>query len=891
MRSRDAQTLSGCCAVPGPSDAGTWMRLAVATLIAAQSMTFGLAINLSPPEGGTRWVLHTLLALSAVGVFALTGLPLWQAAWRALRRGKLVFEQLFLAGIFGAFFASLQCTLTGTGHVYYEVVAILLAIFTLGRLIGEKYRRTAGEAMDRMQNVFDHCDRVLPDGSLRTIPVAEVRRGDPIRVAVGGAVPVDGMVMEGTGFVRETALSGEPFPTVKRPGDPVRAGSFSLDAALTVLSTASGRNRELDSLVATVREAGKNPSTLQREADRIVAWFLPTVMGTVVVTFLYWTSRVGWQEALFYGLAVLVVACPCSMGLATPLGIRAALTTLARRGLLAHTSDVVLRLARIDLVVFDKTGTLGEPELRLIDLATKAGTDRETVRRLTAAVEQASGHPIARAFVCESAGGTASNVHSIPGAGIRGRVEDTEVTVGNEHILPPSEQAAARNLERQLPLRDAASRPVYILFDGRCVAAAMLRETARESAARALNRLEELGIPSVILTGDRAEAAAVHGWRVPVEAGLSPAEKADRIAELQKEGKNVLFVGDGVNDTPAMARAFAAIAIGDGSAVARETAMAELAGGDLSAVADGIACCRQTVQTIRGNLVFALCYNVTGISLAASGMLHPVPAALLMMVSSLTVTWRALRETHPQSKPRPARSGRRSSLVQPLVISAALALQGPLLAVLGGFSAGASAILTGLFLLPALAALVILSRRPQEARWEMNLVMFSLGGVLMLVGMGLDAAMRPADWEGMCGTPSGPGFAWKWTWMETGMVAAALPCLIGRFSRLRIGLWMAEILGMFVGMKAAAWVAGGMPSAFPQAFLIAGYMGMMTGMVIGMLGARRLVFFLAGHKGGGGEGGSGRPKAVLPSPGEPSAPRRVLTPACAEPSRESVGSR
>lgn len=838
----NATVSAGCCLSPpgsGASEAGLWMRLAVAALIAAQSMTFGLAINLSPPAGETRLVLHGLLALSAVAVFLLTGVPLCRTAWQAVRQRKIVFEHLFLAGIFGAFFASLQCSLFGTGHVYYEVVAILLAIHTLGRAIGEKSRRAAWAALDQLENAFDSCALVLPDGTLRTVPVTEVRRGSRVRVAVGGAIPVDGVLVEGMGFVRETALSGEPFPAIKRPGDPLRAGSFSLDAALTVESTGSGRSRELDALCDAVRRAREKPGTLQREADRIVTWFLPSVMAAALATFLFWASQVGWQEGIFFGLAVLVVACPCSMGLATPLGLQAALTALARRGLIAHESELILRLARTDCVVFDKTGTLGEPEMGLVDLVTIPGLDRGKVRRLTAAVESAADHPVARAFRHDPPPRPAAAVRMIPGAGICGTVEGILVTVGNEHVLPAAEQSAARALRHQLPPTDGASLPLFILFDGRCVAAALLREVARASAGPALAHLEKIGIPSLILTGDRSEAAAAQGWKVPIEAGLSPAEKAARIARIQEGGRKVLFVGDGVNDTPAMTAAAAAIALGSGSAVARESAQGELVGGDLSAIPDAILLCRQTVKTLRGNLIFALLYNALGITLAALGILHPVAAAVLMMVSSLTVTWRALRGTRVvPNKTRPATHPRPSAGT--VLTCAAIAIQGPLLGALGGFPPAGVAILSALFLVPALAAWRFLSRRPSAAS-EMILTMFSFGGAFMLAGMALDGALRPLGWEGICSCcGSAPASPFTWSWMETGMVAAALPCLFQRLTPSRLGRWLTEVVGMIAGMKTAAWITGGLPEGFSQALLMATYMSMMTGMLLGMLAGRQL---------------------------------------------------
>lgn len=587
-----------------------WMRMGFAVLVAAQSMIFSLAINLSPPSGSTRAILHGALALSAMAVFALLGGPILRAAWQP----RIVMEQLFLAGIFGAFATSVYCSLTGVGHVYYEVVAVLLAIYTFGRTLGERRRQQALTAAAQLGREFD--------------PAESVRAGDVVRIDIGGPITVDGIILEGSAMVRETALTGEPFPVVKRPGDTVRAGSYSLDGELRVQSF--GGERQLDILLESVEAARRQPARLQREADRLVRIFLPLVMVISGIVFVIGGLRGDWMHATFNALAVILVACPCSMGLATPLGIWSALAELAMRGILTHSSDLVEKLGCINVVIFDKTGTLGEEAMQLVDFVAKG--DRDSLLREVSALQLASEHPIAAAFPRPEERMIVTNVELLPSIGLRGCVNGNRLEVGNSQLATDPEIASLRQ-----SLCDE-SHLIVIRRNGEIVGLASLREKLRDTSLRSIRALEDLGIVCHVFTGDSAAPGLPNA-----ETGMSPQRKLQRLRDLQQKGARVLFVGDGINDAPAMSQADAALAISSGSALARESADGEILGGNLLAVPEAIACCRQTMRVIRGNLYFAAGYNLVGISLAATGILHPVAAALLMLASSLTVSWRALR--------------------------------------------------------------------------------------------------------------------------------------------------------------------------------------------------------------------------------------------------------
>ncbi|HVE15217.1 MAG TPA: heavy metal translocating P-type ATPase [Chthoniobacterales bacterium] len=596
-------------------------------------MIFSLAVNLSPPDGYARMILHTALAVSAMVVFLLVGLPLWHAAMGAARRGRITFEQLFLAGIFGAFAASVQSSLTGTGHVYYEIVSILLAIYTFGRILGERRRHAAMDAARAFGQEFDLAERVSADGGIVSLPVREIRAVDIIHVAAGGGIPIDGIVIEGKALVNEATLTGEPAPVARHPGDFVLAGSRSLDAPLRLRATVAGVDRQIDGLLARVRAAQQNPSHLEREADRIVAWFLSAVFGIAALTFTFWTIHSGWTVGLFNALAVVLVACPCSMGLATPIGIWSAIADLARHGLIAGSSDLIERLGSIEAAVFDKTGTLSGDELELVEFQCEPGVDRELLLAEVAAVEAASQHPIARAFRRQASGTIAEDVSVLPGQGIAGRVNGAILQIGNASLLG------------RAPTEDGSSF-TYVLRNGALAGTARLREHLRDHAAEVIAGLEEAGIPCAVFTGDRLEAASALGLG-QVRAGLSPLEKATHLQDLSHRA---LFVGDGINDAAAMAEAHASLTLVTGSGVAREIAMGELR--DLRAIPFAVARSRAAVKAIRQNLIFAAAYNFVGIGLAASGVLHPVAAALLMLASSFTVSYRALRNpTTRQSFP------------------------------------------------------------------------------------------------------------------------------------------------------------------------------------------------------------------------------------------------
>lgn len=605
-----------------------WWRIGVATVVAGQSMVFSLAVNATPPEGNAFRLVHGVLIAAALAVCALLLPPLVREAWTTLRARRVSVELLFLITLAGAFAASLTATFTRTGDVYYEVVSILLAVYSAGKTLGARSRAKALRAVEETRERFDRAERL--NGT--SAAVAQLSPGERVRVRPGGAIAVDGVIRSGRSFVQETAMTGEWRPLARGPGDAVLAGTHAIDGELEIEVAAAAGVRRLDAVLATVAEARLAPSELQRQADRLTAWFLPVVLLVSGATFGFWAWRDGWVVGLFNSMAVLLVACPCALGLATPLAVFRGLSRLADLGLVARTGDVLDALARADVVCFDKTGTLSEDRLAVQrwEFAAEWAAHADWLRAAVAAAERDLPHPIARALVVESgeAGVAVANVRLEAGCGVIAFAGGRELRIGSPRWL--GLEAAAEE------------RVVAVAVDGAVAATIELAETWRAGAADAFAELHALGLKTRILTGDPS-------WRgagfpdAEIRTGLSPAEKLSEVRELRAAGRRVIFVGDGLNDAGAMSAADLAIAMNGGAALAQATAPAVFLGGDLRFLPGAVRLSRRLRDGIAANLRFAAAYNAVGMAIAASGLLHPVGAALLMLGSSAFVSVRALR--------------------------------------------------------------------------------------------------------------------------------------------------------------------------------------------------------------------------------------------------------
>ena len=839
-----------------------WFKIAAGAVLAGQAMLLGLAVNLTPPSGGARWLLHAALMLSSFAALAILGRPLLQSAIEEVRRRRVSIELLFLAGIGGALGASVYSTFSGVGAIYYEVVALLLTVYAIGQTLGARSRSRALAETRSLQRAFETCQKIAGDGSIVTARVAEIQAGDQIRVLAGEAIPIDGRVMHGQAFVCETPLTGEPFPIVRRAGDAVYAGSYSEDGELEIAATVPGTGRRLDGLLSLLQAARERPCRIQAQADRIVCWFLPLVLSVSVLTFLFWTWRAGWPVGLFNALAVLLVACPCAMGLATPIAIWSALASLAARGLVVRSGDAIERLAGLDRMVFDKTGTLSEEQCSLIDLALLGSVEeRQTITGQLRAVQNATSHPVARAFHSLNTTATQSvfrvrSLKTVPACGVEAWIESDQ---GAEHHLRVGRRELLLDLTNETELmlllrRAPCDDLVYVEVDGRLRAIAAVRERMRDSAGEAIHSLKAQGIECVVMTGDRPERATQLMGPDHVQGGMTPQNKAEQIKSLRRAGHQAGFVGDGINDAPAMQEASLGIALAHGAGVTTAGADAVLYGGDLRVVPWAVALARQVRGSIRSNLIFAATYNAIGMALAATGFLHPVASALLMVVSSFTVSWRALRSaeyaddccaaipTAPRNQTT-AVDGRSAALKWFQIASGLLVIaQAPFMVYLGQLRTTAAALTWAVMLGLGIFIVCFRPRKPGRAgAAHMIFAMLGPGNWGMILGWWADAGFAPVNMG--CQHCAAQGFnLWSFAgmpWMNLGMLLLGLPAMLAgpgnpRYGLGRFSVGLLSAAGMIWGMSFGGFVfMKWLGPMVAESFLVS-FTGMTTGMLLGM---------------------------------------------------------
>jgi heavy metal translocating P-type ATPase len=638
MTEHATRLTTGCACASAQSPDGTLWRLAVGAFVAINSMVLALAVNTSGPAPDTN-VVRYVLATATAGVLVLLGGPLGQRAARELRAGQITIELLFLLGIGGAIGISVLTQYNGSGPVYYEVANILLVIYSFGRhLTASAQGRVRGLLAESFPGI-DSCEVLDGDGIYREVRVEDVRVGQRVRVHPGRPIPVDGTVCAGAALARESHMTGESFAVGKKPGDRVLAGSYVLDATLLVKVSAPGCSRQIDQIEDLLLRAQAHPGKSQRIANLIAARFVPVVSGIAGITFLIWWQIDSLQSALFNSLSVLLVACPCALGFATPIALWATLARLSGGGVTLKNGAALEELASIHVAIFDKTGTLTDPDegtgnLQLLPGARLAA--QEVMDCITAA-EAASDHPIARAIASlardQRVAGNAVEVQVLPGVGLEAQIQLRSgepchtVRIG---LLPW--------LER----RGASAGLIGIEIDGIQTAILRLEERQREGIKSAVSKLKKLGVRTVLLSGDSAERS--NQIAIPERlAGLSPEQKLAYVGEEQRNGRRVLFVGDGINDSAAMAASDVSLAPDSASPLATAIADGIWSDRSLDSLIAAIEASRQAARIIRSNLWIAIAYNSVGIGLAAFGFIHPVMAALLMTGSSLTVTWRALQ--------------------------------------------------------------------------------------------------------------------------------------------------------------------------------------------------------------------------------------------------------
>jgi heavy metal translocating P-type ATPase len=633
-----------------------WLRIGIAGVFAGQGMVFSLALNMTPPPyaSAAYWLLHGGLILSALVVMAFLGGPLFASTWTMLRLRRLSIEGLFTLSLLGAFTGSVVGSVTGQGSVFYEVVAIVVAIYTFGRMLGERSQAKLKLESGRLRERFDRAVAAEDSGEWVDRRVAELQAGAKIKVEPGGAFSVDGRILEGVGYVQETALTGEPLPVVRRPGDRVRAGTWSVDSRFILEAEHTLGARELDSILSAVEQADGRPSELQTQANGLIRIFLPLVVLVSAGTALGWAWWGTWVDAVLNSMAVLLVACPCALGLATPVAISQGLFRLARLGLASRDGALLDALARTRHVFFDKTGTLSESSLRVTELwlADDLPIKRESLLAAVREAEMSVAHPVARAIAqfltANEPGDTVEirNLRLLSGLGIAFDYIDSKgsyaLKVG-EAALGDSTDATTQATKQ---LYEMEGKRLFVWLEDELLACFVLKERLREGVDSLWQQLSDLKIKASVLTGDPLPHLIIPD-QVLIEAGLSSAGKVRRVVEAQRAGDAPIFVGDGINDAAAMRAASASVAMGSGTGLARSSASGHLTGDRIEVLPQAITLARDIQLRLRGNLMYAAAYNVVGMVLAAAGILHPVVAAVIMLLSSFWVTIRALGSRHP----------------------------------------------------------------------------------------------------------------------------------------------------------------------------------------------------------------------------------------------------
>ncbi len=627
------------------------------------------------------WVNWLMFAL-ATPVQFYVGWDYYVGAWKALRNGAANMDVLVAMGSTVAYAYSvvvafaLTVGLTGFGeHVYFETAALIITLIKLGKLLEVRAKGETSRAIRELMNLRPKTARVVREGVEEDVPVERVRVGDLVLVRPGESVPVDGEVVEGRSAVDESLLTGESMPVEKGPGDPVVGATLNREGALRFRATKVGSETALAQIVRLVQEAQGSKAPIQRLADRVAGIFVPVVIGIAVVTFLVWWLAVGagFTPALVRLVAVLVIACPCALGLATPTAVMVGTGKGARMGILFRSSQALEEAERLDVIVLDKTGTVtrGEPVVRGVLARAAAGVGHavgadgfeDRLLAVAAAAERRSEHPLAEAVVREARErgldvAEPEEFTAVPGRGVRAVVEGRAVIVGSRRLLEESGVDASPLRSEAERLEREARTPLWVALDGEAVGLIPVADAVKEGSAEAVAELHALGLRVVMLTGDNratAEAIAAEVGIREVRAEVLPDEKAEVVRELQEGGARVAMVGDGINDAPALARADVGMAIGTGADVAMETADVTLMRGDLRSVPRALALSRATMRTIRQNLFWAFFYNVVLIPVAAGVLypfaalpmmlrsLHPILAALAMAFSSVSVVGNSLR--------------------------------------------------------------------------------------------------------------------------------------------------------------------------------------------------------------------------------------------------------
>ena len=652
-------------------------RFGVAAGLAALVMLLSMTMLWPALEARLTVPLLNYLQLAlTLPVLLYCGREFFVSAWNGLRHRTASMDTLIAVGTGAAFAFSLVATLLPgllasrgiVPHVYYDTTATIIALILLGKVLEARAKGQTSAAIRALLGLQARTARVLRDGQAVDIPVADLRLHDLVLVRPGEKVATDGVIADGHSALDESMLTGESLPVEKKTGDAVFGATLNKTGAFRFRVTKVGAATMLAQIVKLVSDAQGSRAPIQRLADRVSAVFVPVVVLIALATFVVWFDLAPAGQrlplALTHFVAVLIIACPCALGLATPTAIMVGTGKGAEFGILIRNAEALEKAYRVDTVLLDKTGTLTKGEPEVTDLLPLFGFAAADLLPLLAAVERQSEHPLAAAVVRYAeqlaqplAPLNTTDFVAIEGQGAKARVNGQQILIGNERLLREAGIAASPAQETAAAgLLAGAKTVLYVAVDGQPAAVVGVADTLRETSAAAVRQLQAQGLEVVLLTGDNPQTAAAVAAQVGIVryfAQVLPADKAAKVQELQAEGRTVAMVGDGINDAPALARADVGLALGSGTDVAMEAAPITLMRADLQGVVTALALSRQTMQTIKQNLFFAFVYNVLGIPLAA-GVLYPLTgwslspmiAAGAMAMSSVSVLTNSLRLRH-----------------------------------------------------------------------------------------------------------------------------------------------------------------------------------------------------------------------------------------------------